>query len=946
MKLRFSLKTAWYTLILMVGLVPLAIVLSWATLNQYEQLLNNALTKEQHYNEEIKIHLTHEIKRLITLLENKSDPMAYTLAHNHDKNLLNELLSKAISREKSVHILMILKPDGDIIAAMENHDSVIGEPIEPDELRNYWQQENTYIAPEMTVPMQGKIYLDGLTQKHEEGLFFKLSVPIGPHQNPLAVLFANIDVRIFWEDIKDYFTRPEVRTYLVDSQGTLLNVPHETSLHTGQKIAELDIVNAFLGNKKWNQKQVYNGIDNKPVFGTLTPINNMGWGIVSEVEKEKITHSIYNVLTKLGSIILIILLLFIWVGFVLVKRIASPITAISRDFERVGKQDFSPTQLTSPLHEIQSLVSGFNQMTKKIGDSQEKLLQAAVVFESTAEGVVITNTNQEIIAINNAFTQITGYMESDVLGKKASVLKSGRHDANFFEQMNKHIEQFGEWQGEIWNRRKSGETFPELLTINKVENSQGEITHYVGVFTDITAIKQSEDQLAYLAHHDPLTGLANRLLLNSNLEQIIKRAQNKDKQVAVLFLDLDRFKNINDSMGHPQGDRLLEVVAKRLTSNIRDMDMISRLGGDEFVIVADNLEHVSDAAQIAESTLTSLNNPFQISGHEIFVNASIGISVFPKDGKDVETLIKNADAAMYRAKEKGRNNFQFYTEELTAVAFEKMSLETSLRHALDKNEFILHYQPQISLQTGRLVGMEALIRWQHPERGMVSPAKFIPIAEETGLIVPIGEWVLRTACKQNQQWIENGLPPVSVAVNLSARQFHSKGLTDLVSQTLESTGLDAQHLELELTESLMMQDADLSIKIMEEFDRMGVKLSIDDFGTGYSSLSHMKHFPIDKLKIDQSFVHDIGTNRDDKEIVVSIIMLGHSMNLNVIAEGVETKEQLDYLREHHCDEIQGYYYSRPVPADEFETFFTKQFESPVKPGSKNQKFKLHTLRPK
>ena len=946
MKLRFSLKTAWYLLILMIGLVPLSIILLWASFNYYNQLFQNAMNQEQHYNEEINIHLNHEIKRLVTLLENKSDPMSYTLAHNNDKHLLDELLGKVISREKSVHTLLILKPDGSIIAGLENHDKVIGLPINRHEILTHWDPEKSRDAPEVLYALQGKTYISGNTINHAEGLFFTLSVPIGPHNDPQAVLLASIDARIFWDDIKEHFSRPGITTYLVDNQGMLLNLPAKFRPDSSHSLGKVEIVRAFLDNSEWQQERVYSGLYGKPVFGTLTSFEKMGWGIISEVEKNSINKPIYNALFKIGTIVTFALILFLWLGLVLVKRITTPITAISNDFERVAKQDYSPARLESPLREIQSLVLGFNQMAKKIGDSQEKLLQASVVFESTAEGVVITNTRQEIVAVNNAFTQITGFAKTDVIGKPASILKSGRHDGSFFDSMNREIREFGEWQGEIWNRKKSGEIFPELLTINKVQNARGEITHYVGVFTDITSIKRSEAELTYLAHHDPLTGLANRLLLNSNLAQIIKRANRKNQEIAVLFLDLDRFKNINDSMGHPQGDRLLEVVASRLVANIRDMDMIARLGGDEFVIIADSINHVSEAAQIAENTLACLTNPFQVNGHEIFVNASIGISLFPKDGKDVETLIKNADAAMYRAKEKGRNNYQFYTEELTVVAFEKISLETSLRHALNRNEFLLHYQPQISLFTGRLVGMEALIRWECPERGMISPATFIPVAEETGLIVPIGEWVLRTACKQNQQWIEKGYPPVPVSVNLSARQFHTQGLTSLVSEILASSGLDAKHLELELTESLMMQDVDLSIKIMEEFDQMGVKLSIDDFGTGYSSLNYMKSFPIYKLKIDQSFVRDIGTDRDNKQIVVSIIMLGHSMNLNVIAEGVETKEQLDYLRDYHCDEIQGYYYSRPVPPDEFESFFEKQFETPSKPVAKNQKFKLHTLRPK
>jgi diguanylate cyclase (GGDEF)-like protein len=417
-------------------------------------------------------------------------------------------------------------------------------------------------------------------------------------------------------------------------------------------------------------------------------------------------------------------------------------------------------------------------------------------------------------------------------------------------------------------------------------------------------------------------------LCNARLQHELQVARRHEEMVAVMFLDLDMFKNINDSLGHALGDKLLQKVALRINQCIRDEDTLSRLGGDEFVLIIGSLKIKSDINQFAENILALFTTPFVIDGHEVFIGVSIGISVFPEDGREADSLLRNADAAMYRAKAEGRNNSQFYTPDLTRNAGERLSMETYLRHALENNELVLHYQPQYSLVTGQMVAVEALIRWLHPEHGLIYPDQFISIAEETGLIVPIGEWVIETACAQLLKWQNSGCVPLRMAVNLSARQFWKPGLAKIVQDILIKTGVEPGRLDLELTESIIMRDTKITAETLNDFHNMGIELSIDDFGTGYSSLSYLKRFPIDRLKIDRSFVLDIDTVKNGDDMVNSIIALGHCMGLKVLAEGVETEDQLNYLREHGCDEVQGYFYSQPVPADELERLCKKR-EQPV-----------------
>jgi diguanylate cyclase (GGDEF)-like protein/PAS domain S-box-containing protein len=566
------------------------------------------------------------------------------------------------------------------------------------------------------------------------------------------------------------------------------------------------------------------------------------------------------------------------------------------------------------------IVAIYDDITER-KQAEEQLRLAARVFESSAEGIVITDLKGHILSVNEAFSAITGYPLEEIRGQNPRVLKSGKHDPAFYRDMWKSILKDGHWQGEVWNRRKNGEVYPEWMNIGSVKDEHGQISHFVGTFTDITQRKAAEERIHFLAHHDALTGLPNRVLLQDRISQSVAICQHQGGKAGLLLIDLDRFKTINESLNHAFGDQLLQEVAQRIEGCARRVDTVARSGGDEFVVLLTEVRDIAEIAAAANNILITLSQPFTLDGHEINITSSIGISVYPDDGDNAQHLLKNADVAMYRAKDMGRNNYQFYTQDMNARTFETLVLENSLRHALKRDDFVLHYQPQIDIAGGAMVGVEALLRMRHPELGLVPPGTFIPIAEETGLIVPIGVWVINEACRQGRLWRDAGLTELRIAVNLSAKQFLQPGLLDVVEKALAESGLPPQQLELELTESILMRDSDVIIETLRRFKKMGVQLSIDDFGTGFSSLSYLKRFDLDRLKIDQSFVRDITSDPDDLAIARAVIALGHSLGLKVIAEGVESGEQLELLRANGCDEIQGYYFSRPQPAAEIPRFF-------------------------
>lgn len=548
---------------------------------------------------------------------------------------------------------------------------------------------------------------------------------------------------------------------------------------------------------------------------------------------------------------------------------------------------------------------------------QEKLHLAATVFESTAEGVLITDTRQRIHAVNRAFSEITGYSETEAIGHTPRLLASGQHDSAFYAAMWHQLTAEGHWQGEIYNRRKNGDIYPSWLTISAVRNKDHLITHFVAVFADISSLKHAQARLDYQAHHDPLTGLPNRTLFENRLQTALLHSEESGSLGAVLFLDLDRFKHINDSLGHPVGDLLLKGIAQRLKEHLRDIDTVARLGGDEFIVLLPGLLQPSDAVSIANKLLACFSAPFQAGEHEFFISSSIGCSLFPNDGTDVATLVKNADAAMYRSKAKGRNRVESYTRDLTSQASERIALEQELRRALDRNELSLSFQPKTSLQTNSMVGAEALIRWSHPTFGEVPPEHFIPLAEENGMILQIGDWVIEQACLQMHAWRKTHKPFGPLSVNLAGAQLRQPHLVTRIEQLLADNGLEPGCLQLEITENFIMSQTQEALAVLHKLKKLGVQLAIDDFGTGYSSLSYLKRLPLDILKIDQSFVRGLPEDTHDAAIVRAIIALGRSMQLTVIAEGVENSEQQQFLAAEGCEQMQGYIVSLPLPPEEF-----------------------------
>ncbi|MGE1152801.1 bifunctional diguanylate cyclase/phosphodiesterase [Pseudomonas kitaguniensis] len=554
---------------------------------------------------------------------------------------------------------------------------------------------------------------------------------------------------------------------------------------------------------------------------------------------------------------------------------------------------------------------------------QEKLQQAATVFESTEEGVLITDTLQNISAVNRAFSEITGYSETEALGQTPRLLSSGLHDSAFYAAMWYQLAAKGHWQGEISNRRKNGELYPCWLTINAVRNREQLITHFVAVFADISSLKHAQARLDYQAHHDPLTGLPNRTLFESRLQAALNSQEETGSQGAVLFLDLDRFKHINDSLGHPIGDLLLKGIAVRLKDQLRDVDTVARLGGDEFIILLPGLQQASDAQHLANKLLACFTAPFQAGEHEFFISASIGTSLYPQDGTDVATLVKNADAAMYRSKAKGRNRVERYTRDLTAQANERVVLEHELRRAIERKELSLFYQPKLSLVTQQLIGAEALIRWHHPTFGEVPPEHFIALAEENGTILQIGDWVLEQACRQMHAWQTTFEGFGSLSVNLAGAQLRHPNLLARIKQLLSDYHLEPGCLQLEITENFIMSQAEEALDVLHQLKHLGVQLAIDDFGTGYSSLSYLKRLPLDFLKIDQSFVRGLPDDPHDAAIVRAIIALGHSMQFTLIAEGVENPAQQAFLAAEGCEQMQGYIVSLPLPPEIFAARFLR-----------------------
>lgn len=647
---------------------------------------------------------------------------------------------------------------------------------------------------------------------------------------------------------------------------------------------------------------------------------------------------VFQPLQRLRRIILFTIFLAICLTFPLSlylgASITRPLTRLTTMMSNSSTEDQNIEADETAKGEIGILARHFNSYLKRLHHSQKALISEiseriqaeqqlklfGKVFENALEGISITDAKGNIVAVNKAFTTITGYEEHEALGKNPRILKSDKHPPEFYDEMWNSLKTTGRWSGEIWNRRRSGEAYPEILSISSITDSIGEATHYVAVFHDITEMKLKEEEIKHQAYHDALTGLPNRALAKDRLNMSLAKARRRKTHVAVLFLDLDNFKHVNDSLGHATGDVLLQQVGQRLTSLVREEDTVARLGGDEFQVIGVDISSEQQVMNLANRLVESFAAPFCIEGQELFITVSIGVALFPEDGENSETLTRNADVAMYQAKQRGKNNVSLFTKELSERAIRRLQLEADFRQALRKEEFTVFYQPKVEPHSGRIVSVEALVRWQKPDGTVVSPAEFIPLAEETGLINQLGDFVLAHACETIQVLADTFNRKIKVAVNLSPHQFEQKDLVDRVIKILNNNTTPASQLELEITETTMMTSLEDSVAKLNFLVDAGVSISIDDFGTGYSSLYYLKAFPIDTLKIDRSFIKDITRDPNDAQLVETIILMARNLGIAVVAEGVENHEQLKLLQEYGCNLIQGYYFSKPLPLEELITY--------------------------
>jgi len=613
------------------------------------------------------------------------------------------------------------------------------------------------------------------------------------------------------------------------------------------------------------------------------------------------------------------------------------------ELTRKDGSSFGIEDSAAPIHDERGETAGavmvFRDVTTK-RQAEDELNLSASVFSNAVEGIIITDREGRILRVNKAFCTITGYSPAEALNKNPRILSSGRHDKFFYQAMWERLEKVGEWQGEVWNRRKNGEVYPEWLSIRAIHSDRGETTHYVGIFSDISERMRDQEYIFRLAYYDSLTSVANRALLMDHLEMAIAQAYRHRMGVAVLFIDLDRFKLINDSLGHSVGDLLLQSVAQAITASVRDGDTVSRFGGDEFVICLPDIsgeraDAAHDSCRVAEKIQRRLSQTFSLQGHEVAITPSVGVALYPWDGETPAVLIKHADTAMYHAKSLGRDNVQLFSEAMLVAGSERLQIQSALRKALENDEFSVHYQAQVELRTLRIVGAEALLRWNNPELGWIAPGRFIPVAEDNSLIVPIGDWVLNRVCRDWKiwrEWLGEASSPPRLAVNFSPRQFIQPDFAGRILRQLDAAGFSPEFLEIEITEATLMHNTDMAMGALKQLRERGVRIAVDDFGVGYSSLNYLKKFPIDVLKIDQSFIRDIGSDSNDAQIIRAIIAMGRSLNLTVLAEGVETEDQLEFLRGEGCEEVQGYLLSVPVPIGEFTQLLRDGIRNPPGPA--------------
>lgn len=883
---------------------------------------------------------------------------------------LSTLFSTVLQQRAAyLSIRLILKNDGDReYVRIDKTDNKIHESDEED-----LQQKGHRDYYRQTIRLQqGQVYFSPINLNREYGRItfplqpvIRIATPIyNPAGQAQGILIINANFHI----ITRSFSQPQTKTHymMTNSHGDYLihrdknrtfGFEFNHSMRIQDDYPVQNFVTSFSTEKTLSIDQMKTGVGLALRKFHFDPLNSERCMILGAEASLDILHqqslAFRNKLTLIlfGAVLMISL-----VTSLLAYLVTRPLKELTKAADRIanGEDVAVPVQgndevgvlassMQTMLHHLHnsrkevlelahSLEDKVQERTQDLASLNQELKQeiverqkieqdlrlASKYLEITQEALVITDPNGTILEVNNAFVKMAGYTRDEILGENPRVMKSGRHDKEFYQEMWKTLLEQDHWQGEIWDRRKNGELYPKWLSISAVRDIDKNISNFVALSTDITTIKKTEEKLEKLAHYDPLTGLANRLLFQDRLHHDLAITHREHGELGLILMDLDGFKLVNDTLGHPAGDQLLVMVAKRLLGSIRESDTVARLGGDEFVVILTNIKKENDLALLAQKILNTLIAPYDLNGERVEISASLGITIYPEDGNNATLLLKNADTAMYHAKAAGKGRIQFYTQAMTQNADARFRLAADLRRALENEEFLVYYQPKLSLTTGRILGMEALVRWKR-DGEIVPPYKFIPVAEETGIITEIGAWVLRKACEQAQKW-HNDLHDLRISVNLSGRQFSSEGLVTMVDSVLKETGLDPGRLELEITETVIMSDVDATIESLWQLKKLGLILSVDDFGTGYSSLSYLKKFPLDVLKVDRSFVMDITEDANDRAVVNAIVSLAIQLKMKVIAEGVETQEQLAILQSIDCHEMQGYLVSPPIPAKEFYTF--------------------------
>ncbi|OGP25503.1 MAG: hypothetical protein A2X99_04390 [Deltaproteobacteria bacterium GWB2_55_19] len=917
--------------------MPVTILVPGIGWKAYTWMLDSALEMQVKEIRKVRDHIEHEIENLFVLLRGKNDALARSLnsaAGNKgsiDYGSLRQSIDSLFDDTESLHSITLFGRDGRALVHRDRPAVGKGTAAGIGQGQDFSGMPS---RPEFVVPMHGRNYF-GTPYRGEQGSFFVISVPVGPKSAPLGVLSASVEVGGVWSEVEKRLEDRGALIYLVDSRGVLLNSSRKIGRPEGTLLTNLNIVRRLIAQKDRNNSERYEGLHGEEVFGTGVFLEVLAWGIISEIPVKHITGPILKALIPLLALGFMLFSVCAAFGIWLISRVLKPIGELSSAFASVSIGDYSREMAPSSVAEIDTLASGFNAMVSAITQRKEALRNSEealrksetkyrLIHEISFDGIIVADIESCIIECNRSAERIFGYEDGELNGKNLAELMPQefreRHFAGvrrFCETGKTHAQgQIVELQG----IHKNGNIFPIELVISNFDLN-GKMV-FTGTIRDITERKNSEESIKHMAYHDHLTGLPNRTLFKDRLEQVLLRETWHKRTAAVLFLDLDRFKIINDTLGHAFGDELLKEVARRLQKCLREGDTVARLGGDEFTVLLQGVAHVDDIPLVLEKILNTIKRPMTISGQEVLISTSIGVSIFPDDGQDSDTLLKNADTAMYRAKSEGKNNCQFYAPAMSTKAAGYLKMEHRLSKAIDNGDLTVHYQPEVDTKTGELVGVEALVRLMDQGDGTLTPpGDFISVAEETGLIIPLSEWVLRAACEQNKAWQSAGYPPITVAVNISPKVFRQKNFIQTVADTLRETGLKPEHLELEITEETMMGNTEETIEKMNAFRELGVRFVIDDFGTGYSSLSYIKMLPIEMLKIDRSFVHDLSTSSDDKAIVTAIIRMAHSMNIEVVAEGVETEEQVAYLQSIGCDKLQGYLLSRPVSHDKFEELF-------------------------